>query len=132
MDEQTQKAFGEITEVHLEKAAEWARNLNAAMSSISKDPLAGLFFHGPWQGRVEEPLGDGFYLARVFTWIDGFPREWRVFHLSDTNQWRWFDSEELWREAGERLIAQKADRKAKNIQMAQEWAKQASTKGRRK
>jgi len=68
-----------------------------------KDPLKSKLFHSYkeikgkremlWQGEVLECLGHGYYLVRLFDWLEGRASCQKVVHLSDMKEWDFYASE---------------------------------------
>jgi hypothetical protein len=66
------------------------------------------FCHGPlnsgghFQGTVEVAASDGL-LLRLYSWLDGRPTSLRVIDRSAVSLLDFYDDEDEWREAGDRL-----------------------------
>lgn len=83
-----------------------------------EDPLLGLYFHRPIdkaegnfnQGIIEDKIQDGYYLCRLFSWVDGGPTNMVLAELDEIVDWYLYNDVDYWRQEGRRLTRQLSNR----------------------
>jgi DNA-directed RNA polymerase subunit RPC12/RpoP len=74
--------------------------------ALYNHPLCGRFFltpheSGGWQGQIVEYLGNGIFLAQLFSWFTGYATNEVTINLSETAGWKFYKTIEDWQYAGE-------------------------------
>jgi len=79
------------------------------MSEPKTSPLVGKYFHSvkdrkvEWQGRIEAEIVEGFFLAQLFSWLDGRLTDEITIQIKDMLGWKFYSHEEEWIERGNQL-----------------------------
>ncbi len=55
-----------------------------------------------YHGQVLREVGPGYFLCRLYSWLDGMPSDMIVAHIATMVEWRFFDTVEDWRAAAAR------------------------------
>jgi len=80
--------------------------------------IVGLYFHTfddqrliERQGCVVCELGDQYYLVEYCSWVHGFATNMGIVNISGMSLWRFYKTQDCWREEGEKLNAIAAKRR---------------------
>lgn len=91
---------------------------------ITKGNLVGKFFHSyvgkkiNWQGHVLDYI-DGMYLVQLFSWLDGHPTNQILVDFKKMKNWKFYDNQEQWVDAGDKSNEQEFGRKG--VMSSKEW-----------
>jgi hypothetical protein len=81
------------------------------MTQETEAPFVGLYFltfdqkgFVHHQGRIECALGDGYYLVQLYSWLTGYATNSAIRSLDEmrSENWRFYRTQEAWRDAGDR------------------------------